>query len=71
MSTNDAENTAAESLGPADANADRGAGAVGDLSRSAIATIWGGQKQLRHQVLTANSPGASLRNITGSASRGK
>jgi hypothetical protein len=71
MSTNDDGNTAGEAIGPRDSNAGRVAGAVGDLSRSAIATIWGGQKQLRQRVLTANAPGASFRNNTGSASRGK
>ncbi len=71
MTTNDVGNTAREVTGPMDSNADREAGVIGGLPRSAIAAIWWGQKLLRQRVLTANSSGVSFRNITGSASRGK
>ena len=70
MNTNDLENTADKAIGPKESSADRDAGAVGDLSRSALATIWKGQKQLRQRVLTVNASRVSFRNVTGSAFRG-
>ncbi|MFO8003553.1 hypothetical protein [Thioalkalivibrio sp.] len=66
MNTNEVRNTTGEAVGPMDSSADR----VADLSGSAIAAIWRGQRQLRHRVLTANSSGTSFRNINGSAFRG-
>ena len=63
MNTNDVGNTADKATGP-------DAGAVDDLSRSAIATIWRGQKQLRQRVLTVDGSGVPFRNVTGSAFRG-
>lgn len=70
MNTNDFGNTADKAIGPKESSADRDAGAVDDLSRSAIATIWRGQKQLRQRVLTVNGSEVSFRNVTGSAFRG-
>ncbi len=70
MNTNDVRNTAGEAIGPMDSSADRVGGAVADLSGSAIATIWRGQKQLRQRVLTANSSGSFLGNISSPAFRG-
>jgi hypothetical protein len=64
MNTNDVGNTTGKAIGPKESSADSEAGAVGDLSRSAIATIWRGQKQLRQRVLTLNSSGVFFRNIT-------
>ena len=42
MNTNEVRNTAGEAIEPMDFSADR-EGAVGALSHSAIATIWGGR----------------------------
>jgi len=69
MNTNDVGNTADEAIAPMDPSAVRESGTGANLSGSAIATIWRGQKQLRQRVLTASSPGASLRKGNRSASR--
>ncbi len=66
MNTSEVRNTAGEAIGPMDSSVDR----VADLSDSAIATIWRGQKQLRHRVLTANSSGISFWSINSSAFHG-
>lgn len=70
MNTNDIGTTAGEAIGPMDFSADRKAGAVADLSGSAIATIWRGQKHLRQRVLTKNSTGVSLWSTNRSELRG-
>ncbi len=68
MNANDVENTADEAIGPMDSNLDSKGSAVADFNGSTIATIWSGQKQLRQRILTADSSGASLRNMIRSAS---
>ena len=69
MNTNDIGNTADEAIDPMEPSTDRESGTAADLSGSATATIWRGQKRLRQRVLTASSPGASLRNGNRSAPR--
>lgn len=53
MNTNEVRNITGEAIGPVDSSAER----VIDLSGSAIAAIWRGQKQLRHRL--TESPGVA------------
>jgi hypothetical protein len=70
MNTNDLRNSADQTIGPMDAGAGSKVSDRAELTRAATATVWRGQKQLRQRMLTANSSGASFRNMTSSASRG-